>query len=250
MSLPSVSCVIPARLQSTRFPRKLLAPLSGAPVIAHTIARALQAECFAEVICLTDSPEIAQAAEVAGCKAELTGAAANGTERIALNLKHIANELIVNLQGDEPIFPIEALRALCQGLMQQPHEVHTVVWGGSCQHFMSNPNLMKALVDEKGYISQFFRTPPVGYNSQWGRAYIHMGAYAYSKTFLTKYARWPVSDQEQRVSHELLRHWPVILRAHCSNIRSYAIDIPEDLKRVVKVFGHEHKVSIFNSSNH
>src|SRR5690606_35215871 len=113
-----VTCVVPARLGSTRFFRKLLAPIFGKPVIVHTLERALGAGCFARVVCLTDSVEIGEAAAAHGFEwvlsDERAGDAANGTERIARALNNPYNDplngrrdalqgdLFVNLQGDEP----------------------------------------------------------------------------------------------------------------------------------------------------
>src|SRR5438105_11828005 len=111
-----VACVVPARLNASRFPAKLLHPLAGTPVILHTLRRAESAKCFSELLCLTDSDEIKAVVEKDGFRAVLTGAAANGTDRIGRNLKSIASDLIVNLQGDEPVFPIEALRILAREL--------------------------------------------------------------------------------------------------------------------------------------
>ena len=103
-----VTCVVPARLGSTRFFGKLLTPLFGKPLIVHTLERALGAACFDRVVCATDAPEIGAAAAAHGFDWVLTEDAANGTERIARALSHPllrdAN-LIVNLQGDEPAFP-------------------------------------------------------------------------------------------------------------------------------------------------
>ena len=92
-----ITCVVPARLGSTRFPGKLLQPLFGKPVIIHTLERALEAGCFTEILCFTDSPEIGEAALDHGFRAVLTGDAANGTERIARNLEAIHSEFVVNL---------------------------------------------------------------------------------------------------------------------------------------------------------
>src|SRR5690242_10529801 len=97
--ISDVACVVPARLGSTRFPRKLLQPLAGAPVIVHTLRRARAAACFSEVVCLTDAEEIGAAAAAEGFRAVLTGEAANGTDRIGRNLACVAAEGIVNLQG-------------------------------------------------------------------------------------------------------------------------------------------------------
>src|SRR5689334_11856774 len=105
----SIACVIPARWGATRFPGKLLSPLDGIPVLVHTLRRARAADCFQEILCLTDAEEIAAVARSEGFPVAMTGEAANGTDRIARNLDSVSSDLIVNLQGDEPVFPIAAL---------------------------------------------------------------------------------------------------------------------------------------------
>ena len=122
-----VSCVVPARFAATRFPGKLLSPLAGEPLILHTLRRAELSECFAEILCLTDSEKILSVVRKAGFRAELSGPASNGTERIARNLKTISHELIVNLQGDEPVFPSLALRILSQAIQADSQSVHLLV---------------------------------------------------------------------------------------------------------------------------
>ena len=95
-----VTCVVPARLGSTRFPRKLLQPLFGKPVIVHTLERATEAECFADIVCFTDSEEIGAAVADHGFRYVLTGEAANGTDRIGRNLDSIQTDL-VSLRGKQ-----------------------------------------------------------------------------------------------------------------------------------------------------
>src|SRR6186997_1516150 len=104
-----VTCVVPARLGSTRFPGKMLHSLLGKPLVVHTLERAAEAACFEHVICFTDSVEIAEAVRAHGFACALTGDAANGTERIARHLDALpaVTNLVVNLQGDEPAFPAE-----------------------------------------------------------------------------------------------------------------------------------------------
>ncbi len=152
-----VTCVVPARLGSTRFPRKLLRILLGKPVVVHALERASEAGCFAEVVCFTDSIEIGEAVAQHGFRFVLTGEAANGTERIGRNLGEIQTELVVNLQGDEPAFPIEGLRSLCRGLQRNPEWVHTLVHEDMpVDADLENPNRVKALLNADGFVVDFF----------------------------------------------------------------------------------------------
>src|SRR6185295_18458224 len=89
--------------------------------------RASEAGCFANVVCFTDSIEIGEAVAEYGFRFVLTGEAANGTERIGRNLDAIETDLVVNLQGDEPAFPVQGLMDLCAALQENPEWVHTLV---------------------------------------------------------------------------------------------------------------------------
>ncbi len=223
----AVSCVIPARLASSRFPGKMLLPLLGSPLIIHTLRRAQEADCFDEVICFTDARVIRDEVEGAGFKACLTGPAANGTERIGKYVDLIKNDLVVNLQGDEPAFPPQALRLLAHALTLEPAKVHVLVEEHQARaHDLANPNRCKAGLDATGHILDFYRREP--------RVPIHesrlqLGAYGYYKDFLRKYAELVPSAVEQSESHELLRDIGLAqVRGHLCPYASQAVDVPQD----------------------
>jgi 3-deoxy-manno-octulosonate cytidylyltransferase (CMP-KDO synthetase) len=229
-----VTCVIPARLDSGRFPGKLLAPLAGVPVVVHALRRAREAGCFARVVCLTDSPEIAAAARADGCEALLGGPARNGTERIARSLEAFATDLIVDLQGDEPVFPPEALSLLAEGLRARPDWVHVAVHGASPEE-RANRHRVKVGLDAEGFIVDFFREAP---RVPIRAARLQMGAYGYSKEWLRKFAASEPSPRETSESIELLRladFWP--LRAQESPRPCQAIDVPQDMDAALALLG-------------
>lgn len=217
MAESSVACVIPARLSSRRFPAKLLQILEGVPVIQHTIARAAKAESFDEIICFTESPEIKEAVDHLDCKVILTGPARNGTERIARNLRFIKSDLIVNLQGDEPLFPVSELISLCIGLKKKPEWVHIMVYKpliGS--GLLTDTNRVKAVVDNRGLVIDFRRHIDNEELKAGGLTCgIQMGIYGYSRNYLSRYARLGPSEREDSEAHELLRN-PFLspIRAH------------------------------------
>ena len=232
-----VTCVVPARLGSTRFPRKLLQPLLGKPVVVHALERAAEAGCFAEVVCFTDSPEIGNAVAEHGFRFVLTGEAANGTDRIGRNLDAIKTGLVVNLQGDEPAFPVRGLRDLCRALQRNPEWVHTLVHEkepGDME--LENPNRVKAVLDAHGFVLDFHRDGwPVGathglpLQATINACRVHLGAYGYSENFLRRYAAAPISGRETGMSHELLRDFNLApIRAHASSPGS-PVDAPADL---------------------
>ncbi len=229
-----VSCVIPARLAASRFPDKLLQPLAGTPVIVHTLRCAEAAGCFDEIVCLTDSEKIQAVALEAGFRAVIAGPAANGTDRIANHLNSITHDWIVNLQGDEPVFPSEGLVQICKSLQANPSAVHVLVHDRDLTpEEISNPNRCKAGLSSEGQVLDFYRVAPhffPGTMQTLVRSRLQMGAYGYAKAFLRQYAKLPVSPLEKEESHELLRDIklaPIWAQA-CSKL-SQAIDVPQDM---------------------
>ena len=254
-----VTCVVPARLGSTRFPGKLLQPLLGKPVVVHALERAAEAACFDRVVCFTDSLEIAEAAARHGFAHVLTGDAANGTERIARHLGALPADanLIVKLQGDEPAFPTEGLRALCAALRKHPDLVHILFDNEPPSAAdLANPNRVKAAIDSLGFVRDFVRTVPESGTGAPQRAQgdsrvapaaatyrLQLGAYGYSRKYLNAYAGLPASAREQELSHEILRaapHQPgwAPLRAHFS-APGFPVDVPADLDPALHALMHK-----------
>lgn len=240
----AVACVVPARLDSSRFPGKLLRPLAGTPVVVHTLRRAREAECFGRILCLTDSPGIAAAARAAGFEAVLAGGARNGTERIARSLEEIGSDLIVDLQGDEPVFPPEALRVLAGALRENPGWVHVPVHAGDPPpEVIANPHRVKAGLDASGFIRDFYRERP---GVPVAASRIQMGAYGYARDFLGEYAALPPSLRELEESHEMLRSLSLRpIRAHESRSPCQSVDVPQDMEAALallaEVAGTPHK---------
>ena len=234
----SVACVVPARLAATRFPGKLLQPLAGVPVIVHTLRRARAAECFSEVVCLTDAEEIRAAAAADGFRAELTGEAANGTDRIGRHLGCVGEELIVNLQGDEPVFPLEGLRILARALAEAPSRVHLLVHADPPSGpDLANPHRVKAGMDAEGWVQDFYRDRP-RLPSAFSR--LQLGAYGYAREYLRRYAALPVSTREREESHELLRDLTLApIRAHSCPHPSQSVDVPGDLQAAARLWAEQ-----------
>lgn len=228
--MASISCVVPARLASSRFPGKMLYPLLGIPLIVHTLRRAREADCFDEIVCLTDARVIRDAVEDAGFRALVTGPAANGTDRIAKYADLIRNDLIVNLQGDEPAFEPAALRLLAHALALEPGKVHLLVEDHpAAPSLLANPNRCKAGLDASGHVVDFFRVHPGVPVSAIAEARLQSGAYAYAKEYLRRYAELAPSEPEISESHEMLRSLALApIKAHACPWRSQSVDVPDD----------------------
>lgn len=225
-----VSCVVPARLASNRFPGKMLHPLLGTPIVVHTLRRAREAGCFDEILCLTDSYEIRDTVIEAGFRAEVTGPAASGTDRIGKYHDFIAHDLIVNLQGDEPVFPPRALRLLHRALLQDPSAVHVLVHDQNVTpEEMGNPHRCKAGLDARGHVLDFFRSAPHIPAALLTVSRLQLGGYGYHKDYVRRYAEGAPSALELSESHELLRDLGMApVQAHACPFSSQAVDVAED----------------------
>ncbi|HKP97108.1 MAG TPA: hypothetical protein VJ385_15270 [Fibrobacteria bacterium] len=227
-----VSCIVPARLASNRFPGKMLHRLLGTPIVVHTLRRAQEAGCFDEILCLTDSHAIRDAVVEAGFRAELTGPAANGTERIGKYHDYIAHDLIVNLQGDEPVFSPQALRLLYRALTLEPDSVHVLVHDRpASREDLADPNRCKAGLDAEGHVLDFYRLAPhlSGGAGALAESRLQMGSYGYHKAYVRRYAMAAPSGLELSESHELLRDLGAApVRAHVCPFPSQAVDVPQD----------------------
>ncbi len=216
----------------------MLHPIQGIPLIVHTLRRAEAAEIFSEILCLTDSENILSVVRRAGFRAELSGPAANGSDRIAKNLRTVTNDLIVNLQGDEPIFPLAGLRLLAERLNDHPNAAHLLYHNRELtEEEIQNPNRCKVLVDSQGTVLDFYRSHPHSQSHSQTQSktfsFLQLGAYAYSKNLLRLYGNAPVSALELSESHEILRDLQLFpIRAHPCYEISQAIDVPQDLEKI------------------
>lgn len=211
--------VIPARYGSSRLPGKPLLLIGGKPMIAQVCERALEAGA-SEVVVATDDERIGEAIAGLGVKAVMTRSDHNsGTERIAEVADILAwadSELIVNVQGDEPLMRPELIRRLAKVLaVQGEAEVATLAAPIAERAEVFNPNAVKVVLDRNGHALYFSRAPIPWYRDSFAAAddglpegfvYLrHIGIYAYTAGFLRRYVRWPASRLESIESLEQLR---------------------------------------------
>ncbi len=235
--------VIPARLASSRLPRKVLADIHGEPMIVHVWRRAMAAGVGPVVVACAE-PEVAAAVEAAGGRAVLTRPEhPSGTDRIfeALGMldSSAAHDVVVNLQGDLPTLDPAVLRAVLAPLAEPAVDVATLVAAISDPEERTNPNVVKAAAvfpdGRRNARALYFSRSPV----PWPGAcddqplYHHIGLYAYRRAALERFVTLPPSPLEARERLEQLRALEAGLRIDVALVDTVplGVDTPADLER-------------------
>jgi 3-deoxy-manno-octulosonate cytidylyltransferase (CMP-KDO synthetase) len=249
---PSFHVVIPARFAASRLPGKPLLDIGGRPLIQWVWERARDSGA-AVVIVATDDARIAQAARGFGAEVVMTDARhASGTDRIAevaRTLRLGDEEIVVNLQGDEPMMPASVIADVARALRDRPDcGIATAAAPvGDVAEFL-DPNCVKALRAEDGRALYFSRAPvpwpreaaaggrPAAATGAWR----HIGIYAYRVQSLLKFAAWPPSALESIEKLEQLRALEHGMRIHVVALAAApppGVDTPADLERVRAILG-------------
>jgi 3-deoxy-manno-octulosonate cytidylyltransferase (CMP-KDO synthetase) len=229
---------IPARFASTRFPGKALAPLQGRPMIAHVIERALSAD-IGPVIVATDDQRIADAANQAGAETRLTADHhSSGSERLAEAFADADCDIVINVQGDEPLISPEAMRAVTKPLLRDAGLQMATLAEPLQAVAAKDPNVVKVVLDHRGHALYFSRAI-IPYPRQAGIAgYLkHIGLYAYRRSFLLTYPTLSASEAEQAEQLEQLRalHHGHAIAVTVGPFGTIGVDTPEDLERVARL---------------
>jgi 3-deoxy-manno-octulosonate cytidylyltransferase (CMP-KDO synthetase) len=232
--------VIPARLDSSRLERKMLADLEGEPLIVHTWRQALKSRLAERVVVATDSVEIAAVLEARGAEVVMTSPGAScGTERIAEAARHIKADVFVNLQGDEPLISPENIDlAIEPFLSSAPPDCSTLVLPihSDDRLQIEDPHLVKVVMDLKGFALFFSRSPIPFQRNVFSSTmfYRHIGLYAFRADVLEKFAALPPSMLEEAESLEQLRLLENGFRIQCVTtfVDNPGVNTPEDLELV------------------
>jgi len=232
---------IPARFESTRFPGKPLAKLAGKPMIAHVIERAKEAN-VGEVYVATDHAGIAKVAREHGAEVCMTRPDHNsGTERLAEAMRSIDCDVVINVQGDEPLIDPEAIRAVAEPFRHDHNlPMATLAHSIKSEADFNDPNVVKVVTDGKGHALYFSRAPiPYPRNGMGAlnnRALQHVGLYAYKKEFLLIYPGLEPCETESIESLEQLRvlHHGYAIAVTSGDFTCIGVDTPEDLVRAEK----------------
>ncbi|MFJ5503654.1 3-deoxy-manno-octulosonate cytidylyltransferase [Pectobacterium carotovorum] len=245
--------IIPARFASSRLPGKPLADINGKPMVVHVMERALESGAQ-RVIVATDHPDVEAAVQQAGGEVCLTRADHNsGTERLAEVIERYGftdDDIIVNVQGDEPLIPSVIIRQVAENLAASKAGMATLAVPIETSEEAFNPNAVKVVTDAEGYALYFSRA-----TIPWDRERFaqsketiadhflrHIGIYAYRAGFVRRYVSWAPSQLEQIELLEQLRvlwYGEKIHVAVAKAVPSVGVDTPEDLARVRHVMANQ-----------
>lgn len=246
MSRSDCVVVIPARMGSTRLPRKVLLPLAGLPVV-EWVRRAAVAARVGPVVVATDHAEVAGTVERLGGTAVMTPASCpSGTDRVAAAVARLERargrrfKVVVNLQGDEPFIKAGTVRAVAR-LLAGPKpagDLATAVVPLADARRASEPNLVKAVVAKSGRCLYFTRAPaPYPARDAKPAYFQHIGIYGYTRAALARFVRLPPSPLERLESLEQLRALEdgMTIAAAVVDDRTVAIDTASDLARAARI---------------
>lgn len=237
-----VLCVIPARYASTRLPGKPLALIAGKPMIQHVYERACHAVMPQEVVVATDSKIVADAVKEFGGKVMMTSPDhPSGTDRLAeVALSYPDIDVIVNVQGDEPMIPPEVIDRLAQAFADDKELKMATLKTPMAEEEYNNPNAVKVVTDQNGYALYFSRSLlPYPRNRKADfKVYKHVGIYAYRRSFLLSYAAYEPTPLEQIEGLEQLRVLENGQRIKVleSKFQGIGIDTQEDLDAINALF--------------
>lgn len=232
---PRIVALIPARYESSRFPGKALADLAGKPMIEHVYRRAAAAPSVEAVAVATDDTRIAAAVEAFGGVALLTRQShVSGTDRLAEAVESLACEIVVNVQGDEPLIEPEMIEEAIEPLEADlALQMSTLRRRITDEADFDSPHVVKVVVDRDG-TALYFSRAPIPHGQRPTAAYRHVGLYAYRRDFLIALARLQPTPLELVESLEQLRALEHGFRIRTVETRydSMGVDTPEDLERV------------------
>jgi 3-deoxy-manno-octulosonate cytidylyltransferase (CMP-KDO synthetase) len=252
---PSVVALIPARYASTRLPGKPLLELAGLPMILHVVKRAQQVPAIQRVIA-TDDERVFNVVKAAGEEAWMTSAAhRTGTDRLAEVAAQLDADIIVNVQGDEPLIEPATIEAAVTPLLADS----SLVMSTTCEPIETaadvlNPNVVKVVTDAAGFALYFSRNPLPYARAEaqthgsleaalqvqpelLARYAKHTGLYVYRRDFLLTYAKLPPTPLEQLELLEQLRALEHGYRIRVVKVahRSIGVDTPEDVELVSRL---------------
>jgi len=240
---PTVIGIIPARYESKRLPAKLLADICGKPMIQRTYEGAAKASLLSDLIVAADDERIADVVRSFGGKAVMTSPShRSGTERCAEAAARLNCDIVVNVQGDEPLIQPKAVDAVAKLLIEDPvPEMATLASKTEREEEFFDRAVVKVVFDVRGYALYFSRAPlphsKSGAMKEGISYYRHIGIYAYRRDFLLGYVKLPQSQLEVAEELEQLRALDNGYRIKVGVVEHHSlnVDTPEHLEKVRKI---------------
>lgn len=240
--MSAVYAIIPSRYQSSRFPGKPLAPICGKPMIQHVVERARASTLPQAVAVATDDRRIADAVAAFGGQAVMTRPDhASGSDRLAEAATLLGvrdDDIVVNIQGDQPLFAPEIVEEVARPLLDDPDlPMATLIYKITDPTEIPNPNHVKTVFDRNMRALYFSRSPiPYCRDGRDGGAdyFRHLGFYAYRKRFLDTFVTLPLGVWERTEKLEQLRalEHGYTIKVALTEHDSIEVDTPEDVRRI------------------
>jgi 3-deoxy-manno-octulosonate cytidylyltransferase (CMP-KDO synthetase) len=236
MNAPRIAIVIPARYGSTRLPGKPLADICGKPMIVRVLERAQRARGIDRVIVATDDARIAAVSAAAGADVVMTGSGhASGTERIIEAMASLDADILLNLQGDEPLADPDHLTLLARTMADDPGILVATLCCPASREEAASPHAVKVVVSDAGFALYFSRSViPYAMDAAESAVYLrHIGMYAYTRQALLRFRDLPMGMLEQAERLEQLRFLAagIPIRVLCVPGAFPGVDTPDCLER-------------------
>jgi 3-deoxy-manno-octulosonate cytidylyltransferase (CMP-KDO synthetase) len=230
--------VVPARYQASRFPGKPLAMIAGLPMLQRVWEGARSAKSLRTVVVATDDERIAEACRGFGAEVFLTRADhPTGTDRVAEVALGLADDVVVNIQGDEPLIEGFVIDAAVEALADAEDAVMSTVVHTAEPQALGDPNRVKVVIDRRGNALYFSRAkiPYLREPGALSPVYQHVGLYAYRRPFLLDFVDLERTPAERAEALEQLRALEHGFRIRCAVVegwRSVPVDVPADVEAV------------------
>ena len=237
----NILAFIPARYQSTRFPAKPLALIAGKPMIQHVYERAVSCPELSEVYVATDDERILDCVHGFGGRAVMTGKShCSGTDRIseaAMKMNLEQNDIIINIQGDQPLFHPSIVSLLVKSLLDDSTiPMATLKRKITDKDDIRNPNHVKVVTDRQDFALYFSRLPIPCFRDAGSKTehYKHLGFYGFTMEFLVKFTSLPKGVLESCEKLEQLRalEYGFKIKVLETLFDSIEVDVPEDINKV------------------
>lgn len=234
-----IIAVIPARYESSRFPGKPLAMIMGKPMIQYVYEQVKKVKLIETVLVAVDDNRIYDAVNNFGGKAILTGQCSCGTERVYEAIRDYNCDVVINIQGDEPLIQPQMINELILAIQEEGVNMATLCKEIDVQTDLDNPNIVKVVKKENGDALYFSRYP-IPYNRDglsFVKYYKHIGIYGYTKKFLEQYVKMPKTYLECMENLEQLRVLEngYSIRVCETHYDSIGVDLPEHIQKIEEV---------------